>query len=41
MKLLILTQNENLYLPTAFADVCREKRGDVVCMAGQSFDRRA
>ena len=32
MKLLILTQNENLYLPQAFADVCREKRGEVVCI---------
>ena len=32
MKLLILTQNENLYLPRAFADVCRTKPGDVVCI---------
>ena len=32
MKLLILTQNENLYLPRAFADVCREKRGEVMCI---------
>ncbi len=32
MKLLILTQNENLYLPKAFAEVCRAKEGDVVCI---------
>lgn len=32
MKLLILTQNENLYLPEAFAEVCRERPRDVVCI---------
>ncbi len=32
MKLLILTQNENLYLPNAFAKVCQEKMGNVCCI---------
>ena len=32
MKLLILTQNENLYLPNAFAKVCRSRPGDVCCI---------
>jgi methionyl-tRNA formyltransferase len=32
MKIIILTQEENLYLPTSFATVCREYPGDVVCI---------
>ena len=32
MKLLILTQNENVYLPTSFATVCRERHKDITCI---------
>ena len=32
MRILILTQNENLYLPTAFAKVCQSLSSDVVCI---------
>jgi methionyl-tRNA formyltransferase len=32
MKLLILTQNENLYLPQAFAKVCEAFRSEVACI---------
>ena len=32
MRLLILTQNENLYLPKSFATVCQRRPGDVVCI---------
>jgi len=32
MRILILTQEENLYLPTTFATVCREFPDDVVCI---------
>lgn len=32
MKIIILTQEENLYLPKSFATVCREFPEDVVCI---------
>ena len=32
MKIIILTQDENLYLPTSFATVCRELGEEVVCI---------
>jgi methionyl-tRNA formyltransferase len=32
MRILILTQNESLYLPRAFAKVLRELAGEVVCI---------
>ena len=32
MKIIILTQDENLYLPTSFATVCQALPGEVVCI---------
>lgn len=32
MRLLILTQNENFYLPRSFAKVCHARTGDVACV---------
>lgn len=33
MRLLVLTQNENLYLPNSFATVCKALGSDIVCIA--------
>lgn len=32
MRILILTPNENLYLPNSFAKVCRAFKSEVVCL---------
>ena len=32
MRIIILTQNENLYLPNSFATVCKALRSDIVCI---------
>jgi len=32
MRILVLTQEDNLYLPTSFASVCRELRDNIVCI---------
>ncbi|MFH1037849.1 MAG: formyltransferase family protein [PVC group bacterium] len=32
MKIIILTQNEGLYLPKSFARICREFPGEIVCI---------
>ena len=32
MKILILTQEENLYLPNSFATVCQKRKGDICCI---------
>jgi len=32
MRILVLTQNENLYLPTALAGICRVRAADLACI---------